>query len=375
MTAPLSHLKVLDLSRMYPGALCTLLLADLGADVVKVEAPGFGDGMRGMAAPGAFNAAHVSFNRGKRSITLDVKKPGAKAVLERLVADADIVVESQRPGALDAAGIGFEALRKVNPKLIWCAITAFGQTGPNADAPGHDITFLGASGVLTQLAGNGPLPITDITIAVPTGAMMATTGILAAVASRAHTGEGSYVDASIVDSAMWLLSESVARAASAPGPSWPSFAARNVYRCADGKWVTVASNEPKPWKLVCEALNLPDLLTHVIGTDEEDVIRRVGEAFATQPAAHWLANPGLAGGVGPVLQPVDLLTDPQVTSRQSLVETGGSPVLANPIRIAGLSTTVALAEPPTLGQHTDEVLVAAGFTETEIAGLRAESVV
>ncbi|MCU1346934.1 MAG: L-carnitine dehydratase/bile acid-inducible protein [Acidimicrobiia bacterium] len=375
MPGPLAHLKVLDLSRMYPGALCTLLLADLGADVLKVEAPGFGDGMRAMAPPGAFNSAHVAFNRGKRSLTLDVKHPGAAAVLKRLVAGVDIVVESQRPGALDQLGIGYEALRKVNPGLIWCSITGFGHDSPDADKPGHDITYLGYSGALSELAAGGPLPVSDITVAVPMGAMMAITGILAAVAQRAHTGAGAFVDASIVDSAMWLLSESVARAASAPGPTWPPFAARGAYRCADGRFVTVASSEPRPWALLCAALELPDLLDHVMGVDEAEAIERVAAAFARQPSHHWLGNPGLTGGVGPVNRPQDLLADAHVAARGSIVEAGGVPVLANPIRIQGVPTTLALGAPPALGQHTDAALRAAGFSEQEIATLRSESVV
>ena len=186
-TGPLSHLRVLDLSRMYPGAYATQLLADLGADVWKVEAPKFGDGMRFLAG-GGFEAAHVALNRGKRSLTLDLRQPGAADVLRRLVRDADVVVESHRPGALDAQGIGYAQLSAENPRLVWCALTGFGQTGPNAQAPGHDITYLGAAGALSRLSAPSVAPTPpQLTFAVPMGALMGVTGILAALArARPH---------------------------------------------------------------------------------------------------------------------------------------------------------------------------------------------
>ena len=208
-TAPLAHVRVLDLSRMLPGGYCTSILADLGADVLKVEAPGYGDGMRFMGE--AFPSSHVALNRGKRSMTLNLKSPHAPDVLRRLVRNTDVLVESQRPGMLDGLGVGFEQLRAENPGLIWCSVTGFGSDGPNATAPGHDLTYLGYSGMLSTLAVDGEHPVPGSTITLPAAGLMAAVGVLAALAGRERTGLGVRVDANMVDSAMWMLGEQVAR--------------------------------------------------------------------------------------------------------------------------------------------------------------------
>ena len=371
---------MLDLSRLYPGAFCTSLLADLGADVLKVEAPGVGDGMR-LVNVGDFAAAHVALNRGKRSLTLNLRHEGAGAVLRRLVRDADVVIESQRPGWMEAQGIGFEQLRAENTRLVWCTISGFGSDGPLANAPGHDITYLGYAGLLSQLSGGTAPPVPDVVLAVPMAALMATTGILAAVVAREHTGVGSRVDASLADAAMWPLSEEMARQASAPGPGWGSFSARAVYRCADGRSVTVAASEPRSWAALCEALDLPDLADHVLGVDEDETTRRLAEAFAGKPAADWLHDPGFAGGVGPVNDAADLLVDEHVAARSSVIELDGpdrSKVLANPVRFDGgdgLGSSWGRSPPPACGQHTDDALAAAGFTSDEIVSLRDQGVI
>ena len=377
---PLASITVLDLTRMYPGAFCSLLLADLGADVIKVEAPGAGDGLRGMAPPGSFNATHTALNRGKRSVGIDVRNADAAPVLRRLVRSADILLESNRPGQLDDLGIGFADLREQNPSLVWCSITGFGTTGPNASAPGHDLTFLGYAGLLDRLAESSPTP-PGTTIAIPLAATMAVAGVLAAVVDASRTGVGRQVEVDMTDSAMWVLAEDVARAANAPAPGWGPLAGRHVYTCADGRQVTVASTEPRTWAALCEALDVPDLAGHRLGADPEGpVIARLVEVFGTRSAAEWLARPGLAGGVGPVHAVEDLLEDPQVTERRSLTALDGSDarVLANPIRLDGADGAAAsagLSEPPALGRDTDAVLAHAGYAPDEIAALRSAGIV
>lgn len=376
-TAPLARLRVLDLTRMHPGAYCTELLADLGADVLKIEAPGFGDGMRFMGE--TFPSAHVALNRGKRSLTLDLKHERAGEVLRRLARDADVLVESQRPGMLDELGLGFDTLRTDNPRLVWCSITGFGPDGPNVRAPGHDLTYLGYSGLLGMLTVDGVPSVPGTVLTLPIAALMAAVGILSALSAREHTGVGSRVDANMVDSAMWILSEQIARAANAPGPAWGTGATRTVYRCADDRYVTVTASEPKSWAALCEGLGLTDLVDHQVGSDEARVRARLTEVFATRPASHWLVQPGMAGGVGPVHEPGDLVDDPQVVHRHGMVETDdGARVVANPIRIDRVTGDVgsnARGRAPDLGGDTDDALAAAGYTADEITALRDQGVV
>lgn len=378
-TGPLVGLRVLDLSRLYPGAFCTSMLADLGADVVKVEAPKGGDGLRAMT-PDPFKAGHVALNRGKRSLALDLKATGALDVLRRLILASDVVVESHRPGALDALGVGYDAWTAAHPGLIWCSLTGFGADGPDAHAPGHDLTYAGRSGVLGLLVEPGATPpVPQMTVALPAGAMVAVIGIVSAVAQRARTGHGARVDTSLVEAASWMISEDIARAASAPAPGWPPFASRAVYRCADGRHVTVAAAEPRTWATLCAALEVPDLADHRLGVAEDAATARLAAVFATRPAAHWCAAPGLAGGVGPVNEPLDVLTDAQFTARGAIGTIDGTDtrVLAGPVRLRGAdgSTTPATTPPPAIGEHTDEVLTATGFTTDEVAALRAAGVV
>jgi crotonobetainyl-CoA:carnitine CoA-transferase CaiB-like acyl-CoA transferase len=377
-TAPLAGVRVLDLSRMFPGAYCTLMLADLGADVVKLEGPGAGDGLRFMGEE--FPASHVALNRGKRSMSFNLKSPRAGEILRRLARDTDVIVESAKPGMMDKLGMGFDDLRAENPGLIWCSITGFGPDGPNVDAPGHDLTYVGYSGVLAQLmvGGEPSVPATPITL--PFTGVMAALGIVAALQGRARTGVGSRVDANMVDSGIWMIAEQIARAANAPGPAWGSLAARANYRCADGKWVTCTASEPRSWAMVVEALELPELADYRMGTDEEATMARLAEVFATKPQAYWVEHPGMKGGIGPVYDAADLVDDPQVTHRHGLPQlTGDGPrVVANPLRIdraLGDEGSHALGAPPDLGEHTDAVLAAAGFDPNEIAALHEEQAV
>ncbi|MDG2027694.1 MAG: CaiB/BaiF CoA-transferase family protein [Acidimicrobiales bacterium] len=376
--SPLADVRVLDLSRFAPGGFCTLLLADLGADVVKVEDPRSGDGLRGMYR-GGFDAAHIALNRGKRTIGLDLRADGASMVLERLVAWADVAIDSHRPGQLDRFGLGYAAMSAANPAIAWCSITGFGDFGPNTDQPGHDLTYLGYSGLLSRLSDSEPTPPRSV-ISIPLAATMAATGILAALHDVSRTGQGTHLDVNMTDSAMWVLSEDIARAANAPGPAWGTFAARNVYRCADGRHVTVTATEPKAWAALCDALGDAALAGHRLGLDEDAPVRaRLEALFATKPASDWLADPGLPGGVGPVNDAADLLTDPQVTDRGSLTGLDDSDIqiLANPMRFekARGDASNATSPPPDLGAHTDDVLREAGFTQGEIDVLRAAGTV
>jgi len=373
---PLAHLTVLDLSRLHPGAYCTGMLADLGADVVRVEPPG-GDQLR--AIPGAPAAYH----RGKRSLTLDLKHDRAPEIVRRLVAGVDVVVESGLPAALRAQGIDHSTLAADHPALVWCSITGFGPDSPYAGRAGHDISFLGYSGLLSLMAGDTVPPTPDFVLAVPFGALVAVVGILSAVAARDRTGQGRFVDASIVDSATWILGEAVARVAEGGQAGWGEAANRRAYRAADGRLVTLAAAEPRTWGAFCAAVDRPDLADRVfVPPEEQDALAgELAAIFATQPAEEWVRRLGdTAAAVGPVLTVTDLLDDPHVQARGSIVELGGDGVrvLRTPVRFAdagGATEPFAPGAPPTLGEHTDGALTAAGFTADEIATLHRDGAV
>lgn len=371
MTGPLSHLRVLDLSRAQPGAYCTGVLADLGADVLRVEPRGTGDTTR--MIPGAMDAYH----RGKRAMTLDLKHDDAPSILGRLVAEVDVVVESGLPAALTAAGVDPAHLLAEHPALVWCTISGFGEGSPYARQPAHDITFLGYSGLMALMAGDTVPPTPDFVLAVPFGSLVAVVGILAALTERDRTGTGAHVDTSIVDSATWVLGEAVARVAAGQPAGWGESASRRAYRAADGKLVTLAAAEPRTWAAFCTAIERPDLADSLMDPPggQAGLVAELAAVFATKTAAEWetqLADAGAA--VGPVRSVEELLDDPHVAARGALVELDdgrGTRVLRTPVRLRdaeGAEVPVHLAAPPGLGEHTDSALAAAGFTADEIAG-------
>jgi len=375
---PLSHLRVLDLSRLQPGAFCTGVLADLGADVLRIEPPKGGDPVR--MIPGAPAAYH----RGKRAMTLDLKHARAAEVLRRLVDEVDVVVESGLPASLRDQGIGYEQLAVDRPGLIWCAITAFGTGSPYADRAAHDITFLGYSGLMALMAGDAVPPTPDFVLAVPFGALIGVVGILAALTARDRTGEGRFVDASIADAATWVIGEAVARVAAGGQAGWGQSANRRAYRAGDGRLITVAAAEPRTWGALCDALERPDLVERLgAGPEGQDALAdELAAIFATRPAAEWVERLPAAAAVGPVNEVSDLLDDAHVQARGAIVElTGagaGTRALRSPVRLRGADGTeapFAAGPPPGLGEHTDTALAAAGFTPDEIAALHEDGVV
>jgi crotonobetainyl-CoA:carnitine CoA-transferase CaiB-like acyl-CoA transferase len=375
---PLSHLRVLDLSRLQPGAFCTGMLADLGADVLRVE-PTTGDVMR--TIPGAPAAYH----RGKRAITLDLKHEQAPEVVRRLIAGVDVVVESGLPANLRDAGLTYEQLAADRPGLVWCCISGYGEGSPNAGQAGHDITFLGHSGLLGLMAGDTVPPTPDFVLSVPFGALIAVVGILAAVTERERTGEGRFVDASIVDSATWVIGEAVARVAAGGQAGWGQSASRRAYRAADGKLITVAAAEPRTWAALCAALERPDLADRLATPPDGQpaLADELAAIFATRPAAEWVALLGPAGAaVGPVHAVDELLDDEHVQARGSVIALDGDPAgtraLRSPVRLRrpdGTEAPFSPGPPPALGADTDDALANAGYAPDEIAALHADGAV
>ena len=368
---PLSQLRVLDLSRLQPGAFVTSLLADFGADVVRIEQPGGFDPLR------YDDAMDVTYNRGKRSMTLDLKHDRAAEVLQRLVETTDVLVESARPGSMEARGIGYPQLSAANPRLVWCSITGFGHGSPYADRPAHDITFLGYSGLLALMAGDSVPSAPDFIVAVPIGALMATVGILVALQQRDRSGRGTMIDASVVDAATWMLGEHVSRVAAGGTTGWGESAGRRAYRCADGRLITLGAAEPRTWGALCELLERPDLAPRLGDPDQQALTEELAGVFAARPAAEWVEQLApTAACLGPVNRPEDLLDDPHVRARgdlQALADDSGRLVFANPLRFddgSGVHGFTATAPPVAAGSGTDDVLAAAGFDAEQIAGLR-----
>jgi crotonobetainyl-CoA:carnitine CoA-transferase CaiB-like acyl-CoA transferase len=383
MTSALSHIRVLDLSRSAgrPGGYCTALLVDLGAEVVKVEPPGKGDPLRMNFSGGSGPASpHVGLNRGKRSITLDTRRPEATSVLEQLVGDFDVIVETNRPGAPISPGFDYARAAELNPGVIWCSLTGFGQDGPYADRPGHDMTYAAQSGILEWL---DPTPgwVPDGMLAVPLAAMTSVIGILTALERRRETGRGSRIDAAIAEAPTWLLSGFPGSLAG-EGFTMPKTADRRLYRCGDGKFVSVAAAEPRTWAILCESLGVPELVDTLHAPEERnrEVAGVLEEIFASRPAAEWVELLGAAGAaVGPVNTGVDVAEDPHNSARGVVVTVAGTPVPASPVHLYDVDgtavTPTVVVEPPELGVDTDDVLGSAGLSTSTIADLRAAGVI
>ena len=384
MNSALSHITVLDLSRSagYPGGYLTSLLVDLGADVIKVEAPGRGDPLRinflGGDTP---SPTHLALNRGKRSLTLDTRSPESTEVVERLLLKVDVVIETNKPGAEIAPGLAYEQARHLNPRLIWCSLTGFGQDGPFAERPGHDLTYLAQSGLLAALdPSHSWLP--QAMLSVPLGAMTAVIGILAALESRRETGQGGHVDTAMSEAATWLLS-GMPHGLSGTAITIPLSADRRTYRCRDGAWIAVAAAEPKTWGLLCEGINAPEL-AHTLHSGDPDVQRQTQERlehiFLERPAAEWVDLLGPLGtAVGPVNENERVVTDSQHQARNVIVSVDGVPVPAGPVRVRShdgdsLTPTVTTV-PAALGADTDELLGSLGLSDEEIAHLHDSGVV
>jgi crotonobetainyl-CoA:carnitine CoA-transferase CaiB-like acyl-CoA transferase len=369
---PLAGVRVLDLTVLPPGGYCTVQLADLGAEVVRVESPA-------LAGKPSLVIGEVGLSRGKRSLTLDQKHERSNDVLRRLVLASDVLVENMPPGRMAARGFGYPQALEAGSKIIWCSITGFGQDGPYSERAGHDLSYAGHSGLLAALARELPWHPAAM-LSVPVGAMLAVTAVLAALAQRARTGEGCQLDISLADAATWLLAGSASAFTDEPLriPDGPD---RRMYACSDGRFVSVAAAEPRTWAALCKGLDVPDLEAKlgVSGEEAVQVGERLAKIFAQRPAGEWIARLGpLGAAVNPVNRGRDVVGDPHDRARGTFVEVAGRTVPANPIRVGGPDGTrawTALEAPPLVGQHTDEVLAAAGFSPAEIEGLRADGVV
>ena len=380
---PLTGVRVLDLTRLLPGPVATLHLADMGADVIKIEDHAAGDYARILGdGPDGVSVFFRSVNRNKRGLRLDLKQAQGREVLLRLARAADIVVESFRPGVSDKLGIGYEALRAVNPKIVYCAITGYGQTGPLAMAAGHDLNYIGFAGVLDQIGIDGGQPaIPNLQVGdLLGGAMTAVMGILAALFDAQRTGQGRLVDVAMSEAVLAhnlfpLFALQTAGAVPARGGDILSGgdAGYGVYATADGRYM----GEQKFWQVFCEAIGRPDWQARhgARGAAAAALRRELVELFASRSQAYWrdfFANVDCC--VTPVLNVAEALEHPQFRARGMVVQADGLTQYAPPVKLSGWVFAVDRAA-PSPGEHSEEILRESGFGEQEIAALQAGSVI
>ena len=297
---PLEGIRILDLTRLLPGGFCTMLLLDLGADVLKVEEPGRGDYIR-WTPPfrGETSAGHLALNRGKRSMTLNLKDPRGVEALARLGESYDVLVESFRPGVLDRLGAGYDVMAVRNPGLIWCAITGYGQDGPYRDRAGHDADYLGYSGVtdINGVAGGPPVMIGTQIADIGGGALMAAVGIVAALHARTATGRGRFLDISMTDGALsWIgfHAQSYFFDGSLPvrgrGTISGGQACYRLYPCGDGRWIALGALEPQFWEAFCRELGVPEFIGLQAADQEEQdrMADRITEILSSAGRNEWV---------------------------------------------------------------------------------------
>ncbi len=368
---PLAGIRVLDFTAVPPGGACTTLLADLGAEVIRIEAPAL------KGKPSTI-FGQVAISRGKRSITLDQRNPKAPEILSRLAATADVVVENARPGVMEQRGFGYSHARGVNPRIVWCAMTGFGQDGPNASHGGHDLNYIAHSGLLGALASDRNWH-PGISMALQAGALSAVIAIQGALLERARTGEGAFIDLSFSEAATWMLGCGMNPLSEAPF-AIPVTPDRRLYACADGRHLAVACSEPRNWKILCDELGVPEFTEQLHKwSDADPVMQRLADIFATRAAQDWVDLLAPLGAAVTVLNHgAQVCADPHVIARRSVVEVAGVSVPASPIRITaadGSQSETSTIAPPNVGDDTEDILRDAGFLPEEIDGLVQDGIV
>lgn len=367
--APLAGTRVLDLTRLVPGPMCTRHLADLGADVIKIEDTGAGDAM-----PPKLRAL---LNRNKRGIRLDLKHAGGVGALLRLVHDADVLVEGFRPGVMARLGLGYEVLSAINPRLVYCSITGYGQSGHDIDRPGHDINYCAEAGVADQIGHGGQPALSNVPLAdLMGGTLSAAMGILAALFDAARTGRGRHVDIAMADGALahavmplaTLAAQGHTRRAGHDTLTG-ALACYGTYRTADDRWLALGALERKFWDALCDAIERPDWKPlHRSGDAEVEQTLHddLSRLFATLPLADWEARLRHAGAcASPVRTLEEALVDTHFRARGMVIDSvhpsyGPVTQVATPVKMSGFEF-VLRRHAPLPGEHTAEVLREAGF--------------
>ena len=395
MQGPLAGFTILDMTRVLSGPYCTMVLADLGARVIKLEQPGKGDDTRHWGPPfiGEESAYFLSINRNKESVTLDFKPPGGREVFDRLVARADVLVENFRPGTLDRAGLGWDALHQRLPKLVYASISGYGQTGPRKDEAGYD-AVMQAEGGLMSVTGDpdGPGYRMGVAITDMVAGLYCAQGITAALLARERTGAGQRVDIGMLDTTAALLTYQAANyftTGQTPGRRGnlhATIAPYEPFTTTDGDIVVAVGND-EIWKRFCVAIGLPEMADDARFRTNRDRIANyalmrppIDRAFRTATNAAWVARLNTAGVAnGEVRDIAQMLTDPQLAAREMIATlmhptVGATRVIGAPIKLSDTPASVRTA-PPVLGQHTDQVLGEFGYSRDEIAKLRDARVI
>lgn len=393
MPLALENLTVIDLTQVMAGPFCCQLLGDLGADVIKVEPVGRGDATReatGHRLPHGESAAFLAVNRNKRSIAIDLRTDTGRQAFHRLASTADIVVESFRPGVAARLGVDYASLREVNERLVYASISGFGQTGPYAARPGYDLIAQAMSGIMSVTGDADGTPMkSGVPVADMSAGLLCAVGILSACLASTITGRGQAVDTSLYDAALamsvwetmelWATGKAPGRLGSAHRVNAPYAA----FPTRDG-YLTIGANNNRLWQRLCAVLDRPDLLADPRFTTNGDRVHHRAEltaelidSLSTQDTDEWVELL-LGAGVpaGPIRDYQQSCADPHTLAREMVVEMdhpveGRVRALGIPVKLSETAGTIRRV-PPALGEHTDEILRAAGYSDTDIARLRAE---
>jgi crotonobetainyl-CoA:carnitine CoA-transferase CaiB-like acyl-CoA transferase len=392
---PLEGIKVIELAQIMAGPTCGMLLADMGADVIKVEKLPGGDDTRSYTEPSirGESAAFMVLNRNKRGIAVNLKTPGGLEVVKRLLADADVVTENYRKGTLERLGLGYDVLQALNPRLIYCAISGYGRTGPYADKPGFDLILQGFAGIMSVTGEPGRQPVKSGTsIADINAGILAALGICAALQARARTGRGQIVETSLMEAALqqmyWQAAIHFATGVSS-GPTGSAHILTAPYQAfptADG-WINIGGANQANWERIARTIGRPELVDDARFKTNGDRMKNlealvplIAERTRTRSSAEWVREFEAAGvPVGPINKIGDVLGDPQVKARDMVVEVehsrvGKTPAIGLPIKFSETPGNVRRGA-PVLGEHTEQVLTALGYSASRIEELRKEGAV
>ena len=392
----LDGIRVLDLTRALAGPFCTLMLGDNGADVIKVEIPGSGDDTRKWGPPfiGEASAYYLSINRNKRSLTLNLQDAQAQEVFMKLAQDIDVVVENFTPGVMGRFGLDYDAVKAVNPKVVYCSISGFGQDGPYRNRPAYDQIMQGVGGLMS-ITGEPDGEPQKIGIAVTDigAGMWSAFAIMAALNHRGKTGEGQYIDISMLDAQVaWLTYQAAfffanGEAPKRMGAAHPTLVPYQAFMCKDGKYINVAVGSERIWERFCQGMEREDLKDHpdyatnsVRVNNRGAMVSMLQEIFLTRPVAEWVKDLQAANvPCGPINDLADVFADPQVLARNMYLEMA-HPTLGS-IKQTGLPIKFSLTpggldrHPPLLGEHNQEILKSLGYSEADVQSLKAQSVI